>query len=35
MVSAIETADASSEDFERLNAINLRGIWNCMKYELR
>jgi NAD(P)-dependent dehydrogenase (short-subunit alcohol dehydrogenase family) len=35
MVSAIETADASSEDFERLDAINFRGVWNCMKYELR
>jgi NAD(P)-dependent dehydrogenase (short-subunit alcohol dehydrogenase family) len=30
-----DTADASSEDFERVSAINLRGVWNCMKYELR
>jgi NAD(P)-dependent dehydrogenase (short-subunit alcohol dehydrogenase family) len=30
-----ETADASGEDFDRVNAINLRGVWNCMKYELR
>ncbi len=30
-----ETADASGEEFDRVNAINLRGIWNCMKYELR
>jgi NAD(P)-dependent dehydrogenase (short-subunit alcohol dehydrogenase family) len=30
-----DTADASSEDFERVTAINLRGVWNCMKYELR
>jgi NAD(P)-dependent dehydrogenase (short-subunit alcohol dehydrogenase family) len=29
-----ETADASGEDFDRVNAINLRGVWNCMKYEL-
>src|SRR5205823_4595222 len=29
-----ETADASSEDFDRVNAINLRGVWACMKYEL-
>jgi NAD(P)-dependent dehydrogenase (short-subunit alcohol dehydrogenase family) len=29
-----ETADASSEEFDRVNAINLRGVWNCMKYEL-
>jgi NAD(P)-dependent dehydrogenase (short-subunit alcohol dehydrogenase family) len=32
---AVETADASGEDFDRVNAINLRGVWNCMKYELR
>jgi NAD(P)-dependent dehydrogenase (short-subunit alcohol dehydrogenase family) len=31
---AIETADATGEEFERVNAINLRGVWNCMKYEL-
>lgn len=30
-----ETADASGEEFDRVNAINLRGIWNCMKYELQ
>ena len=29
-----ETADASGEEFERVNAINLRGVWSCMKYEL-
>jgi NAD(P)-dependent dehydrogenase (short-subunit alcohol dehydrogenase family) len=29
-----ETADASGEEFDRVNAINLRGVWNCMKYEL-
>jgi NAD(P)-dependent dehydrogenase (short-subunit alcohol dehydrogenase family) len=32
---AVENADASGEEFERVNAINLRGVWNCMKYELR
>ncbi len=31
----VETADATGEEFERVNAINLRGVWNCMKYELR
>jgi NAD(P)-dependent dehydrogenase (short-subunit alcohol dehydrogenase family) len=31
---AVETADASGEEFEHVNAINLRGVWNCMKYEL-
>jgi NAD(P)-dependent dehydrogenase (short-subunit alcohol dehydrogenase family) len=30
-----ETADASGEEFDRVNSINLRGVWNCMKYELR
>jgi NAD(P)-dependent dehydrogenase (short-subunit alcohol dehydrogenase family) len=29
-----ETADASSEEYDRVMAINLRGVWNCMKYEL-
>jgi NAD(P)-dependent dehydrogenase (short-subunit alcohol dehydrogenase family) len=32
---AVETADASGEEFDRVNAINLRGVWNCIKYELR
>jgi NAD(P)-dependent dehydrogenase (short-subunit alcohol dehydrogenase family) len=32
---AVETADASGEEFDRVNTINLRGVWNCMKYELR
>jgi NAD(P)-dependent dehydrogenase (short-subunit alcohol dehydrogenase family) len=31
----VETAESSSEEFERVNAINLRGVWSCMKYELR
>jgi NAD(P)-dependent dehydrogenase (short-subunit alcohol dehydrogenase family) len=29
-----ETADARVEDFDRVTAINLRGIWSCMKHEL-
>jgi NAD(P)-dependent dehydrogenase (short-subunit alcohol dehydrogenase family) len=32
---AVETADATREEFDRVNAINLRGVWSCMKYELR
>jgi NAD(P)-dependent dehydrogenase (short-subunit alcohol dehydrogenase family) len=32
---AMEMADASGEEFDRVNGINLRGVWNCMKYELR
>ena len=31
---AVETADASGEEYERVMAINLRSVWNCMKYEL-
>jgi NAD(P)-dependent dehydrogenase (short-subunit alcohol dehydrogenase family) len=33
--STVDSADASGEEFERVNNINLRGVWNCMKYELR
>lgn len=31
---AAETADATSEEFARVNSINLFGVWCCMKYEL-
>jgi NAD(P)-dependent dehydrogenase (short-subunit alcohol dehydrogenase family) len=31
---AVETADATSEEFDRVSAINLRSVWLCMKYEL-
>jgi len=31
---AVETAEATSEEFDRVNAINLRSVWLCMKYEL-
>src|SRR6516164_8647227 len=30
-----EAADATREDFDRVIAINLRGVWSCMKCELR
>ncbi len=30
-----DTADANGEEFDRVIAINLRGVWSCMKYELR
>jgi NAD(P)-dependent dehydrogenase (short-subunit alcohol dehydrogenase family) len=30
-----ETADATPEDFDRVNSVNLRGTWACMKYELQ
>jgi len=32
---AIETADSSSEEFDRVIAINLKSVWTCMKYELQ
>lgn len=32
--TAVETADATGAEFDRLTAINLKGVWNCMKYEL-
>ena len=31
---AMETADSTSQEFDRVNAINLRSVWLCMKYEL-
>lgn len=30
-----EAADQTLEDFEKVNNINYRGIWSCMKYELK
>jgi len=30
-----EIADATAEDFDRVNAVNLRGVWGCLKYELQ
>ena len=30
-----DAADEPAEVFERVNAINLRGVWACMKHELR
>lgn len=29
-----ETADADPEDYDFVMGVNLRGIWNCMKFEL-
>jgi len=31
---AVETADSTTQEFDRVNAINLRSVWLCMKYEL-
>ena len=30
-----EVAEADGAEFDRVHAINLKGIWNCMKYELQ
>jgi NAD(P)-dependent dehydrogenase (short-subunit alcohol dehydrogenase family) len=30
-----ETADSPRDDYDRVMAINLRGVWSCMKVELR
>ncbi len=30
-----DAADETAEIFDRVNAINLRGVWACMKHELR
>jgi len=30
-----DAADETAEDFDRVNAINLRGVWAAMKHELR
>ena len=30
-----EAADATREDFDRVIGVNLRGVWSCMKFELR
>ncbi len=30
-----EAADQTLEDFEKVNNINYRGVWSCMKYELQ
>jgi NAD(P)-dependent dehydrogenase (short-subunit alcohol dehydrogenase family) len=33
-IPSSEIADQSAEDYDRINAINLRGVWACMKHEL-
>jgi NAD(P)-dependent dehydrogenase (short-subunit alcohol dehydrogenase family) len=30
-----ETADTTRNDYDRVMDINLRGVWNCMKFELQ
>ncbi len=35
MARIAPTADSSREDFDRVIGVNLRGVWCCMKHELR
>jgi NAD(P)-dependent dehydrogenase (short-subunit alcohol dehydrogenase family) len=35
MSPAVEIADVSREEYDCITDINLRGVWNCMKHELR
>jgi len=30
-----DAADETAENFDLVNAVNLRGVWACMKHELR
>jgi NAD(P)-dependent dehydrogenase (short-subunit alcohol dehydrogenase family) len=34
MIPPSDAADEPAESFDRVTAINLRGVWNCMKHEL-
>ena len=35
MIPPSDAADEPADNFDRVNAINLRGVWACMKHELR
>ncbi len=35
MIPPSDASDEPADNFERVNAINLRGVWACMKHELR
>jgi NAD(P)-dependent dehydrogenase (short-subunit alcohol dehydrogenase family) len=35
MAKISPTAESTREEWDRVTGINLRGVWNCMKYELR
>lgn len=34
-VPSSELADQPAEDYDRVTAVNLRGVWACMKHELQ
>src|SRR5215207_1539592 len=35
MANIAPTADSTREDWDRVIGVNLRGVWSCMKHELR
>ena len=35
MIPPSDAADEPADNFDRVNAINLRGVWACIKHELR
>src|SRR3982750_4497006 len=35
MARIAPTADSAREDWDRVIGVNLRGVWSCMKHELR
>jgi NAD(P)-dependent dehydrogenase (short-subunit alcohol dehydrogenase family) len=35
MAKISPTADSTLEEFDRVTRVNLRGVWSCMKHELR
>lgn len=35
MARIVPTADSTREEWDRVIGINLRGVWSCMKYELK
>ena len=35
MQRRVDTAEISDDEWDRVMAINLRGVWSCMKHELR
>jgi NAD(P)-dependent dehydrogenase (short-subunit alcohol dehydrogenase family) len=35
MARVVPTADSTREEWDRVIGINLRGVWSCMKHELR
>jgi len=35
MIPPSDAAEGPTDNFDRVNAINLRGIWACVKHDLR